>query len=58
MVKFVTISLKEDIVQIIDHIIENSSLNFSSRPDLINTTIREYYKLNVGKLFPPLKKKE
>jgi metal-responsive CopG/Arc/MetJ family transcriptional regulator len=56
MPEYITVSLKEEIIQIIDHIIDNSTLNFSSRPDLINTVIRDYYKNNVGKLFPALEK--
>jgi metal-responsive CopG/Arc/MetJ family transcriptional regulator len=56
MPEYVTVSLKEEIIEIIDHIIKNSTLNFSSRPDLINTAIRDYYKTNVGTLFPALEK--
>jgi len=58
MKKPISVSLNPDIVELIDHIVKNSTLNFTSRPDLIKATVREYYKQNVDKFFPPIEKKK
>ena len=43
MPRYVNVKLREEIGDLIDALIERTELGFSSRADVVQTAVREYY---------------